>query len=335
MGRGGDGGDATAVAADGADAGTEAAQAGGTATATAGGGGNTPLAQLRAQGDVEGTQFLTMTGGDAGHGGVATASAGDGGSGNEQHPDGAKGGDLSAVAGDGGIAGAMNLQGMPVGTGGDGGSAVFKKGAGGTGWDGCSVSPEQPGGAGGQGGAGSGQSGLRGVGKSNGATGDVTVDAGTGDGGDGEDPGMGGDPGADNIADPALFGGTRTDGGPNFQAGQDGEHCEKFKLDASGLPDSFTHQVGVTSCPQTIGTVVITNTSNEAVEWVVTTTAPLGIAGYGTSWSGSLDPGESVTFTVIFDCSQTTSFTEDVVFKVTTSGGTTTETYSISGTVNP
>ncbi len=68
---------------------------------------------------------------------------------------------------------------------------------------------------------------------------------------------------------------------------------------------------------------------------MATTEAPLAFAGDGTSVSGSLAPGGSVEITLVFDCSQTSSFTEDVVVSVTTSDGTTSQTYTITGNVNP
>jgi len=308
VGAGGDGGDATAVGIDGLPA-----EDGASATATGGDGGETPDAQLRGQGNVTGAGDITMSGGK---GGEANANAGAGGDGTQADKDGGGGGAMVARSG----------------TGGDAGGADIRGGEGGNGWDGCSVNPPEAGGKGGKGGDATGELGLPGFGVNSGAGGTVTVGAATGDGGnggDGDATGLGGDAGADNIS--AGAGGTRVDEGPNFRDGVAGNPCPNFTVDSSGLPTDFSHTVGTTSCPQAIGTITLTNnSSSQSLTWTTSTAPPLAVAG---STSGSLEPGGSVTITVSFDCSQSTSFTETLQLSVTQAGTTTPQSFTIAGTV--
>ncbi len=331
VGRGGAGGGARAQGADGADAGAAAAQNGGDGIAQAGTGGSTPLAQLRARG-VTGSANIVMTGGDAGLGGQAVATAGKGGDGNEAFKDGAAGGTVLAQGGAGGSAQVTDLAGFPVGTDGSGGDASFAGAQGGFGFDGCSLTPPVAGGNGEAGGRASGFPGSPGMGAGGGAPGAASVVASTGDGGNGgngDAPGTGGAAGADDITLPA--GATRTDGGPNFRAGSDGAGCPNFVVDDSGLPADFTHFVGVTPCPQTVGTIVITNNSTSVpLSWVATTAPPLQIS----SGSGTVAPGASVTLTVRFDCSQATSFDRVVELVVIQANQEFPKSYLIRGNVN-
>ncbi len=332
VGRGGRGGSATATGAAGADAGAAAAQAGGAGEATAGKGGDTPDAQLRARGSVTGAANISMTGGNAGVGGLATSSAGKGGNGNETFPDGAAGGNMTAIGGAGGQAQGRNLQGAFIAPGGMGGSAAFAGGMGGIGWDGCSVEPKKVGGSGGMGGSGVGASGIGGAtGTAPGAPGNVTVAAATGDGGaggDGDGPGTGGAGGADGIT-PAA-GGTRTDGGANFQTAADGNPCPNFVVDAVSLPDSFVHVVGTTGCPQAVGQITITNnSSSQSLTWSASSATQLTVSPS----SGGLEPNQSVALSVFFNCSQATGFTGSVSVTVTQAGVTSTQTFTITGNV--
>ena len=328
VGEGGKGGDATATGADGLPA-----QDGGAASATGGDGGATPDAQLRARGNVTGAANITMSGGNGGKGGASNANAGAGGNGIQTDKNGGDGGAMNARSGSGGDAQAKDLQGNPVGNGGEAGDADIGGGEGGDGFDGCSVDPPEAGGNGGQGGDALGVLGVGGSGVVAGTGGTLVVAAATGDGGnggDGDAPGIGGKAGADNIV--AGLGGTRVDQGPNFRDGSDGEPCPNFTVNASGLPADFTHQVGLTPCPQIIGTITITNnSSSESLSWTITAPGPLGTSG---STTGTLQLGAPMTITVIFDCSQASSFTETLQLVVVQAGTTTERSYTISGSVN-
>jgi Big-like domain-containing protein len=334
VGRGGAGGNADAAAADGLDAGSAAAQPGGSATAVAGRGGDTPDAQLRARGNVTGAANITLSGGDGGNAGVAVVSGGKGGAGNADFPDGAIGGAMSATGGEGGGALTSGLAGVPLGVGGAGGEAIFGGGMGGAGFNGCTANPQVVGGNGGAGGAASGAPGTGGIGFNFGSDGDATVAAATGDGGaggDGTTQGTGGAGGSDNIVTPLL--GNRTDQGPNFQDGADGSPCNPVLISFAGLPDAFTHEVGVTPCPTVIGVITITNNTASDAEYSLSTSAPLGFEGTGTTAGGTIPAMSSVQITVIFDCSQTTSFTGTVSVSVTHSDGSATGSQQIAGTV--
>ncbi|MFN8548211.1 MAG: hypothetical protein U0527_09700 [Candidatus Eisenbacteria bacterium] len=95
MGRAGHGGEAIALAADGANAGSSAPQRGGRAEAIGGRGGTTPNKRLIHRG-VTGLDRVTVAGGDGGDGGDATATAGNGGDGSSTSPDAADGGNAIA-----------------------------------------------------------------------------------------------------------------------------------------------------------------------------------------------------------------------------------------------
>lgn len=340
VGDGGRGGDATAIAADGADAtAATAAQAGGSATATGGKGGDTPKAQLTARGNVVGAMNVTLSGGDGGDGGDASAHGGNGGNGSQAFPDGAVGGAMDASGGDGGSARAKDVGGSLVGLGGDGGDSYYSGGDGGHGFDGCGVTPQQAGGAGGIGGNALGVNGKGGTGNANGLDGLPTVADGTGNGGnggDGDGPGQGGSGGADQINSSAA---PQVDPTASFQDGAAGHQCRNWDIDISSLPTTFTHTVGVTACPTLIGSFTITNTSASAgLQYSVSTTAPLGLRIKGSSTSattqeGTVPAGSSVTIEVIFDCSQTTSFTRDVSISVSSPAGSEGKTVTITGTV--
>lgn len=243
VGVGGAGGEAIANAGNGLDAGEGPATAGGSATATGGAGGSSVEGQLRASGAVGGLQNITITGGDGGKGGEATAVGGKGGDGNLEHPHGADGGAMAASGGKGGEAKARTPLGTIIGTSGDGGNIRLVNGRGGNGADRCSIPAS--GGNGGKGGDGAGTPGAGGGGDSPGNPGSISVAAATGNGGDGddgEDPGVGGDGGTDRLAQ----GFQRTDEGPVFQDGIGGEECpEEPPVETEADPSSMDVPQGV------------------------------------------------------------------------------------------
>jgi hypothetical protein len=201
VGHGGQGGGATAVAADGVNAtAMKAAQPGGRATAKGGDGGSSPDKTLTASGAVGGAGTVTVTGGQGGLSGLADATGGKGGDGVFENKDGAVGGAINAFPGRGGSANVKNLAGMLVGPGGTSNDAFFKRGLGGNGYSDCTV-PLTSGGKGGDGGAAAGGSRFGGTGAPNGADG-VTreiLNSNGGNGGHGLGPGKRGEAGANNI----------------------------------------------------------------------------------------------------------------------------------------
>jgi Big-like domain-containing protein len=335
VGDGGRGGEGDATAAAGADAGSVAAQPGGDAGARGGKGGSTADVQLRARGNVAGAANITMTGGNAGKGGIAWVSSGRGGNGNQSFPDGAAGGTQEARGGDGGNAQTRNLAGDLIGRGGNAGNAVFtaSSGPGGSGWNGCSVSPPAAGGNGGSGGTALGSDGIPGTGATPGTAGKLSAAFDVGDGGDGGDgaaPGSGGLAGGNNTTPRGS-----SDVMTAFERGTDGSNCPTINV--TTLPTDFEHTVGVTPCPTTIGTFVISNPSSTAsLVWTVGTSAPLSIRYNNTTSptrEGTLAPGQSVELTVEFDCSQTTSFTRTIQISTTSSDGSETKEVTITGTI--
>ena len=323
VGRAGDGGSATAVGADGMDAGAQAAQDGGSATATGGMGGSSPEGRLRASGNVSGLANITVSGGDGGDGGDASATAGSGGDGNEDFKDGADGGDMSATGGKGGDSQTRDQFGNLFGLGGNGGEASLAGGMGGWGWDDCIEEPYVPGGNGGMGGSGSGSGGAPGTGLANGIHGDIAVAATTGDGGfggDGDGPGGLGNGGDDSGIDPK--GGARLDGGANFEDGRDGLPCETLIIEAP--PIEFEHVVGETECLQVIGTYTLTNNTDEPMTYAIASDSPLisfredgGNDTFDGGITGTIPPESTVTIIVYFNCQDDQSFNADIAIEVT------------------
>ena len=84
---------------------------------------------------------------------------------------------------------------------------------------------------------------------------------------------------------------------------------------------TFSHTMGVTPCPQPIAVLTVTNTIQEPIQWVAVEAdygGPERIEG--APFSGTLQPGESVTINVSFRCSTDKSFTS---------------AFDISGTTGP
>jgi Bacterial Ig-like domain (group 2) len=334
----GDGGKALATSRGGAPGG----QDGGSATAVAGNGGEIPEDAITIVGaSVTGVtpDMVDGVGAAGGAGGNAFVNAGVGGDGDASHPAGGKGGDLSAQGGNGGD----NLsvfRGIKLGPGGPAGGADFLFGWGGRGMDGCLESPKAPGGWGGDGGNATGGDGHPGSGKVSGAFGTLKIFTGTGSGGGGGDGTSGGIGGAQGV-DNTKTAGTKTTFPPVFIPGNDGNPCaaeSEFSIDVSALPSEFTHVVGTTPCPTVIGTFVIRNNSATLdLSWTSTTAAPLGLRfGEGTAsttQTGTVPAGGSTTVTVIFDCSQSTSFNGSVTISVTNANGNQEVTHAIAGSV--
>jgi len=224
MGRAGHGGEATALAADGGDAGGGAPQRGGRAEAIGGRGGTTPNKRLIHRG-VAGLDQVTVAGGDGGDGGNATATAGNGGDGSATSPDGADGGNAIAQGGNGGDALTTDAFDQPIGVSGDGGRATVANGRGGRGADRCDDPCESvEGGRGGKGGNGTAEEGAIGSGgRTRGVVRGVALRAVGcgGDGGSGAPRGIGGEAGT-RIARTTV---PVSEEGENFVPGDPGELC--------------------------------------------------------------------------------------------------------------
>ena len=237
MGSAGNGGNATATAANGQTTPICPAGVGGAATAISGNGGSTPAATLTATGAVSGLGNVTVAGGAAGVGGVASSFAGIGGNGSLPCPPGGTGGANNATAGKGGDALIRNALGALIANGGIGGAMFDANGNGGSGWSDCGT-PLLPGGAGGAGGAAGGRNGVGGSGLANGANGTSTFNlaANGGRGGDGSGPGPGGAAGA-NTANITAPPGSLING--SFNPGAPGSPCHPaVKLKHSSIPNT-------------------------------------------------------------------------------------------------
>ena len=93
---------------------------------------------------------------------------------------------------------------------------------------------------------------------------------------------------------------------------------------------SFTHAVGVTTCPQTFGTLRVTNLSNGAV------TVALSASGAAITLDAAgatVQPGNSVDFNVSFNCSLQTSFTATILVSGTNGPATDFKTVTVQGNI--
>jgi hypothetical protein len=93
---------------------------------------------------------------------------------------------------------------------------------------------------------------------------------------------------------------------------------------------AFTHSVGVTACPQIIGTLRVTNLSNGAV------TATLSVSGAAITLdaaSATVQPGNSVDFNVSFNCSLQASFNATILVSGTNGPATDFKTVTVQGNI--
>ena len=280
-GRGGDGGKAIAHGRTGENG--CPGRNGGDATATGGrGGDNKKLLVISST--INGRDNITIHEMTAGNGADADVNGGKGGDGTGPKCNGGNGGKATATGGKGGDASCSKF---PC-TGGNGGNPAARPGNGGKGGTGDA---KQPGGNGGKGGDASASAGKAGTGKTaNGQEGNVIIEKGGngGNGGDGCGPGKGGKGGK---------------GKPNGEPGADGKNlCVIVREEGTSVapppPDeeepgstltpepefavtqsnfSFVHNIGATSCPQSIGTFRVTGTN----------------APSGSRWEASVPPSES------------------------------------------
>lgn len=201
-GKGGNGGNARAIARNGIDAcpGSLGANATGVA-----GNGSDNRASLAVAGVVSSVNNIRVGRVDGGIGGRAFAQGGNGGNGNACGCAGGDGGNASAKAGDGGD----TLVALPHGTaeahGGDGGDTTARAGSGGSGGncaDTSGVGKVEQGGTGGRGGKGNASAGKGGMGTTAKGDNGRTVDRRGGVGGSGGDACVAGQGGTGGIGFP-------------------------------------------------------------------------------------------------------------------------------------
>lgn len=90
-----------------------------------------------------------------------------------------------------------------------------------------------------------------------------------------------------------------------------------------------THIYGNSSCPQTIGSVTLTNRSAGNVNWTVAT-ASSSLLTMSPNSGNNVAPNGTSQFDVRFTCAQASSFQGTVVVTARNAAGTTVETYSIT-----
>ena len=289
IGRGGIGGNATAVGARGADAAgpTTPAQAGGDAFAFAGLGGHSPSRQLTPQNlTVVGPENLLVIDGDGGRGGDAEATGGEGGTGTAGRADGGRGGISEGAGGLGGDALLVDHLGKRFGAGGAGGAVRLAGGRGGRGAAQCSLPLGLlPGGKGGDGGAVRAFLGIGGIGRVGGPDGAITLNGvgNGGNGGHGEPAGQGGAGGAATV--PA--GANRV--GLNHAVGQRGFDCIGGFGDVSAI---ITGTLDPNPCPSLDFTQTISSFSADPVAYQISESIPHWGPGQTT---GQLSPAPGPT----------------------------------------
>ena len=337
LGNGGKGGNAEAFGADGevGKSTTTREQDGGFATATGGAGMGSLDHQLTITGNAAGVP--TVSGGNGGKGGDATAVAGTGATApTEAKPDGGIGGALTAHGGKGGDSEARSAVGALFGDGGMGGFALFKNGNGGHGWNDCEAGNLKPGGAGGAGGAATGGDGPGGTGFFPGDPGNVFADhAGNGgNGGDGEPVGTKGAAGAETGITTL---GNRTDTDPVFQDGADGNPCAPpapepaLAIDVSAI--TIQHIVTETACPTPSQSITYENTGSTPIT-VTSTIVGSSLLDLTTGTAnGVLQPGEKRTVQVLFNCGQAKSVQATLHVEATTAGNPTPQVIDVPVTV--
>lgn len=336
LGRGGHGGNAEAIGADGVvgKAPGPREQDGGPADAKGGVGAGSPSNQLTITGNAAGVP--AVAGGDGGKGGDATATGGKGATAiTEIIPDGGHGGAMKATGGRGGNSEARSAVGALFGDGGMGGFALFKGGRGGNGWNDCEPGNIKAGGRGGNGGAGSGGDGAGGTGFFAGDPGNVFVDnAGNGgNGGNGVPVGEKGDAGADAIVNL----GTRTNTAPVFLPGAPGLPCAPPPPQPQLVINSpfvvIDHIVGETSCP-TPRTLLYTNNGSTAVTVTSMIVGTLLVDVNSSQGNGTIQPGQSRSVVVQFNCGQARSVNAVLKVMATVAGNQTPQVIELPVTVN-
>jgi uncharacterized protein YjdB len=96
-------------------------------------------------------------------------------------------------------------------------------------------------------------------------------------------------------------------------------------IDVTPTTVPFTHSVGVTVCPQKIGTIKVTNTSSASITVTLTPSNPAITLD---ATSATIQPGASSDVGVNFNCSTQASFSATV--SIVASNGTVTDTRNVT-----
>jgi hypothetical protein len=96
---------------------------------------------------------------------------------------------------------------------------------------------------------------------------------------------------------------------------------------------SANHSVGVTSCPQTIGTLSLTNVSSGQISWSAST--PSSALTLQSPVSGTLAAGGRADVIVRFNCTTQSSFSSTVTFQVNSAVANESRTATVTMTISP
>jgi len=102
-------------------------------------------------------------------------------------------------------------------------------------------------------------------------------------------------------------------------------------IDVTPTTVPFTHSVGVTVCPQKIGTIKVTNTSSASVTVTLTPSNPAITLD---ATSVTIQPGASADVGVNFNCSTQASFSATVSIVASNGAATDTKNVTITATIN-
>jgi hypothetical protein len=101
-------------------------------------------------------------------------------------------------------------------------------------------------------------------------------------------------------------------------------------------PTSFSavHTFGVSSCPQVIGNLSVTNTSSGPINWTASAqNAGIEVSGFGTWTASNFAAGATTSTQIRFNCVAATSISTNIVFAVQTVSGSIVQTITIPVTL--
>lgn len=179
--------------------------------------------------------------------------------------------------------------------------ALESTGNGGYGFNGCLQAPKRDGTNGGLGGVRRIPPGI--------TIDDYAANFNGGGAGDGVTPGKGGERGTDAYSNQPL--GAR---------GLDGSPCPTFASFVSA-PSVFQNMIGSTPCPQLVGTAVILNPTQSTASFEITGSGLPGVTFVPAT--GVLTGGQSLSIAIVYDCSQSNSFSGEMRLSGTANGETT------------
>lgn len=135
---------------------------------------------------------------------------------------------------------------------------------------------------------------------------------------------------------------------PNFMAcpgnGGDDDSAEGTPSSTDTAPMSalaiefsdldFSHTVGTTDCPQPIGTVTLTNSTDTEATFTTELTGDGAAFIYLDPLQGAVPPGDTMTLDVFFNCGQPSSFTASLEVSLTNGAKTNTRSEQITATIS-